>query len=77
MSLDAAVRLRLGTLELDVEMMVQPGEVVALLGPNGAGKSTMLRCLAGLQPIDAGHVIVDGTVLDAPDADVFIGPEDR
>lgn len=77
MSLDAAVRLQLGTLDLLVEMMAQPGEVVALLGPNGAGKSTMLRCLAGLQPIDTGHVIVDGAVLDAPDADVFIGPEDR
>jgi iron complex transport system ATP-binding protein len=36
-----------------------PG-VVALVGPNGAGKSTLLRAIAGLQPICAGEVVLDG-----------------
>ena len=38
----------------------RPGELLALLGPNGAGKSTVLRCLAGLAPIDTGSIVIDG-----------------
>ena len=39
MSLDAAVALRLGTLDLDVDLQIDRGEIVAVLGPNGAGKT--------------------------------------
>ena len=35
-----------------------------LLGPNGAGKTTALRALAGLMPLDAGQIELDGVVLD-------------
>ena len=44
----------------DVNLELQPGELVCLLGPNGAGKSTLLRTLAGLQPALAGQVILGG-----------------
>lgn len=64
MSLDARVRLSLGVLELDMELAIGEGEVVALLGPNGAGKTTMLRAIAGLVPLNAGHVRLDGRVLE-------------
>ena len=43
-----------------VSLSVGPGEIVGLLGANGAGKSTLLRTAAGLQPPDAGTVIIDG-----------------
>jgi ABC-type polar amino acid transport system ATPase subunit len=33
-----------------------PGEVVVVAGPSGTGKSTLLRCIAGLQPFDAGTI---------------------
>jgi molybdate transport system ATP-binding protein len=59
-TLRAELALRLGTLELAVDLEVAPGELLALLGPNGAGKSTVLRCLAGLEPIDSGRIDVDG-----------------
>jgi iron complex transport system ATP-binding protein len=53
--------VRLGRREVlrDVGLQVGPGWT-ALVGPNGAGKSTLLRALAGLQPLAAGRVALDG-----------------
>src|SRR5256886_12086810 len=39
---------------------VHRGDVKAVLGPSGSGKRTMLRCLAPLEPIDAGEVRLQG-----------------
>ena len=47
-----------------VSVEVYPAEVVVVLGPSGSGKSTMLRCINHLEPIDSGHIIVDGITLD-------------
>lgn len=77
MSLEAAIRVRLGSLDLDVSLEVGAGEVLALLGPNGAGKSTILRALAGLVPVDAGRIAIDEVLVDEPAAGVFVEPEDR
>jgi molybdate transport system ATP-binding protein len=76
-SLEADITLTLGTLDLRAELDVRPGELLALLGPNGAGKSTVLRCLAGLAPIESGRIVIDGDVVDDPAADVFVEPEQR
>jgi len=76
-TLAARIELRLGTLDLQIELTVEPGEIVALLGPNGAGKSTVLRCLAGLEPIDDGRILLGGTAIDDPAANVFVEPEQR
>jgi molybdate transport system ATP-binding protein len=77
MSLDAHLVVERTGFRLDLELTAEPGEVVALLGPNGAGKTTALRALAGLIPIDGGHVILDGRRLDDPATNAFTRPEHR
>jgi putative spermidine/putrescine transport system ATP-binding protein len=43
-----------------VELSVVKGEFFALLGPSGCGKTTLLRMIAGIHPIDAGSVTLNG-----------------
>lgn len=77
MSLDADLRLQRGSLHVDVAMRVEPGETVVLLGPNGAGKTTLLGALAGLVPIEHGHIALDDHVLDSPERDTWVPTERR
>jgi len=49
----------------ELTFSARPGEVLGLVGPNGAGKTTTLRCLAGIIPMTAGTVRVDGHDLAA------------
>ncbi|MDF2750782.1 MAG: transporter related protein [Gaiellaceae bacterium] len=49
--------LRTVDLELDV------GEMVAIMGPSGCGKTTLLNCLSGLDSIDSGEIVIEGTPL--------------
>ncbi|WP_442580923.1 amino acid ABC transporter ATP-binding protein [Mesorhizobium sp. ASY16-5R] len=42
-----------------VNLAVQPGEVVSILGSSGSGKSTLIRCINGLEKLDAGSITVD------------------
>jgi len=45
----------------DVDLTIEPGEIVAFLGPNGAGKTTTVDMLLGLTAPDAGTIEVYGT----------------
>ena len=77
MSLEASIRLTLGPLDLDMELTIDEGEVVALLGPNGAGKTTLLRAVAGLVPFHSGHVALDGKVLEDTTTGEYVPTERR
>jgi molybdate transport system ATP-binding protein len=77
MSLEAAVGLALGRLNLEVELEVGTGELVVLLGPNGAGKTTLLRALAGLLALDRGRVVLDGAVLEDTRTHTWVPTERR
>jgi molybdate transport system ATP-binding protein len=77
MSLDARIAIHFDRLALDVDLTVASGEVVALLGPNGAGKTTVLRTIAGLVPLTAGRVVLDGTILEDAATGEYVPPEGR
>jgi iron complex transport system ATP-binding protein len=47
----------------DVDLVIEPGELVALIGPNGAGKSTLLRVVSGLLPATSGTAELGGTAV--------------
>ena len=56
-----------------VSLAVADGEFMVLLGPSGCGKSSVLRMIAGLEPITAGSVSIDGRVMNrvpAKDRDI-------
>jgi NitT/TauT family transport system ATP-binding protein len=39
---------------------IAPGEFVSIIGPSGCGKSTLLKLVAGLTPLSAGAIEIDG-----------------
>ena len=50
-----------------VNLQLAAGEFVALLGESGVGKSTLLNCIAGLEPVDGGHIEVAGQAVNSLD----------
>ncbi len=56
-----------------LDLSVDAHEVVVLIGASGSGKSTLLRCVNGLEPIDAGRIVLDGELeVTALDADLDV-----
>jgi len=50
---------------LDFE--VQPGEIFVIMGPSGSGKSVLLKHLIGLEPPDAGEILINGESIQTPE----------
>ncbi|MDH5245537.1 MAG: amino acid ABC transporter ATP-binding protein, partial [Betaproteobacteria bacterium] len=61
-----------GTLEVlkGISMTVAKGEVVSVIGGSGSGKSTLLMCVNGLEPIQRGRILVDGTEVHSRKTDL-------
>ena len=47
----------------DIDLHVEPGEVVVICGPSGSGKSTLIRCINRLEPVQEGEIVVDNMPL--------------
>ena len=55
------------------DLDARPGELLVVIGPSGSGKTTLLRAIAGLEPVDAGSISINGrevTPVPAGDRDV-------
>lgn len=51
----------------NINFTIEKGEFITLLGPSGCGKSTLLRCIAGLNSVSDGHIMVEGQeITDLP-----------
>ena len=50
----------------DCTTRVDKGEVVVVCGPSGSGKSTLIKTVNGLEPFQAGRILVDGTSVGDP-----------
>src|SRR5215469_2864275 len=51
-----------------VDFEVKPGEIFVIMGPSGSGKSVLLKHLIGLEPADAGEILINGEPLEAAQA---------
>lgn len=47
-----------------IDLTIRPGEVTAVIGANGAGKSELVLAMAGVLPLSAGQVTLDGRRID-------------
>ena len=71
------LRARVESRSVDLELSLDPGEVLAVLGPNGAGKSTVLHVIAGLLRPDDGTVRVGDRVLTDTSSGIDVPTHDR
>lgn len=55
----------------DVSLTVEDKEFVVFVGPSGCGKSTLLRCIAGLEDVTSGEIIIGRQVVND------VHPKDR
>ncbi|MBF8747434.1 MULTISPECIES: ABC transporter ATP-binding protein [Pseudomonas putida group] len=44
----------------DIQLAIKEGEFLILVGPSGCGKSTLMNCIAGLEQISGGAILIDG-----------------
>ncbi|NTV53510.1 MAG: molybdenum ABC transporter ATP-binding protein [Candidatus Firestonebacteria bacterium] len=76
MELMMAFEKKQGAFVLQAEMLYS-GRRLGVFGPSGCGKSTLAHVLAGLQPLDRGHLEFNGRVLEDVDRGLRVPSEQR
>ena len=79
MSLRIDIHKQLGDFSLDVALEASPNgpELLGLLGASGCGKSLTLKCIAGVETPDRGHIELDGRVLFDHKKRINLPPQKR
>jgi polar amino acid transport system ATP-binding protein len=54
----------------NIDLHIQPGEVVVVCGPSGSGKSTLIRCINRLETIQKGRLVVDQIPVHHPGSEL-------
>ena len=76
MSLIVDIRKDLGKFKLQAAFEAGDG-ITSLLGPSGCGKSLTLKCIAGIEKPDSGHIELDGRVLFDAKKHINLRPQER
>ena len=76
MSLTAVIYKKFDTFTLDVSIEAENG-ITSILGASGCGKSLTLKCIAGIEKPDAGHIELDGKVLFDSEKKINLPPQKR
>ena len=76
MSLIVDIFKQLGDFTLDVQFEAE-NEITCLLGASGCGKSYTLKCIAGIEKPDRGHIELDGVVLFDSEKHINLPPQKR
>jgi len=50
-----------------IDFAVKPGEIFVIMGPSGSGKSVLLKHLIGLEPADAGEILINDEPITTPE----------
>src|SRR5258708_5157733 len=63
------LRKNFGKLEVlkGIDLEIQPGEIFVIMGPSGSGKSVLLKHIIGLDPPDAGEILINGESVQTPE----------
>lgn len=76
MSLQVDIEKRLGHFTLRAKFEAESG-ITGLLGASGCGKSYTLKCIAGIETPDRGHIVLDGDVLFDSEKRINKKPQQR
>ena len=66
-----------GTMQLDIELVLKQGELMALFGPSGSGKTSLLRMLTGLMKPDKGYIQFDKEIWYDGEKNIHLNPRNR
>ena len=77
MRLSVDIHKDFGPFRLDAAFETDSGAVTGVLGASGCGKSVTLKCIAGIETPDEGHIELDGEVLFDSAARINLSPQKR
>ena len=77
MSIEIALRHRLGGFLIDVSFSLERPGVTALFGPSGAGKTTIVHAVAGLLRPQQARIVVDGETVVETETEIFVPAQRR